>query len=57
MERIIVEMAWEAPDKCTPVQRKQLHNMIDEFMNNIAEQFAWDEEMFSIENETMTISS
>ena len=53
MERIKVEMAWEVPNKCTPVQKRQLRNMIDEFINVIAEQFAWDEEMFSIEGENI----
>lgn len=52
MEKIIVEMTWEVPNKCTPAQRNLLRNKIDTFMNNIAEEFAWDEEMFSIENET-----
>lgn len=52
MEKIIVEMTWEVPCKCTPVQKNLLRNKIDTFMNNIAEEFAWDEEMFSIENET-----
>jgi hypothetical protein len=51
MERIIVEMTWEVPNKCTPAQRKLLRNMVDTFMNNVAEKFAWDEEMFSIEND------
>ena len=52
MEKIIVEMTWEVPDKCTPTQRNHLHNMVDTFMNNVAEKFAWDEETFSIENKT-----
>ena len=53
MERLTVEMVWEVPNKCTPTQRKQLRNMVDEFMNIIAEQFAWDEEAFSIEEENI----
>ena len=52
MERLTVEMVWEVPNKCTSTQKKQLRNMIDEFMNVIAEQFAWDEEAFSIEGKT-----
>ena len=52
MEKIIVEMTWEVPNKCTHAQKKQLRNMIDTFMNNIAEEFGWDEETFSIEKKT-----
>lgn len=52
MERIVVEMTWEVPDKCTYAQRVQLRNMIDTFMNDVAEELAWDEETFSIENKT-----
>ena len=52
MEKIVVEMTWEVPDKCTPEQKSHLRNLVDTFMNNIAEKFAWDEETFSIENKT-----
>lgn len=52
MEKITVEMVWEIPGKCTPIQKRLLRSMIDTFMNNVAEEFAWDEEMFSIESKT-----
>ena len=52
MERIVVEMAWEVPNKCTYTQRVQLRDMIDTFMNEVAEKLAWDEETFSIESKT-----
>ena len=52
MKKVIVEMAWEIPTECSVEQRIHLHNMIDTFMNNVAEKFAWYEETFSIENKT-----
>ena len=52
VEKIVVEMTWEAFDKFTPAQRLQLYKTIDTFMNNIAEKFAWNEEAFSIKNKT-----
>ena len=52
MERVVIEMAWEVPNECSIAQRNQLRDMIDTFMNNVAEKFAWDEETFSIENKS-----
>lgn len=51
MEKVTVEMIWEVPNECTPEQKNQLRNMVDSFMNDVAEEFAWNEEMFSIEKE------
>lgn len=52
MEKIIVEMKWENAQKCTPQQRHKLRQEVDSFMNKIADLFEWDEETYSIENES-----